>query len=151
MRETRLQSLGREDPLEKEMAIHSSTLAWKIPWMEEPHRLQPKGSQSQTWLSDFTFTFTFGRIVEGKWGEKMFGARQVDRRDWEESINRWVSENLKEIGEGNGHEGLGDSEAADGIWWLGDEELTPQGILFYCYESDCCMDLLRLGPNHSLT
>ena len=46
----------------------------------------------------------------------MFGARQVDRRDWEESINRWVSENLKEIGEGNGHEGLGDSEAADGIW-----------------------------------
>ena len=35
MRETRVQFLGREDPLEKEMAIHSSTLAWKIPWMEE--------------------------------------------------------------------------------------------------------------------
>ena len=37
--------LGREDPLEKEMAIHSSTLAWKIPWMEEPDRLQSMGSQ----------------------------------------------------------------------------------------------------------
>ena len=36
MRETWVQFLGREDPLEKEMAIHSSTLAWKIPWMEEP-------------------------------------------------------------------------------------------------------------------
>ena len=35
MQETQVQSLGREDPLEKEMAIHSSTLAWKIPWMEE--------------------------------------------------------------------------------------------------------------------
>ena len=38
-------SLGREHPLEKEMAIHSSTLAWKIPWMEEPDRLQSMGSQ----------------------------------------------------------------------------------------------------------
>ena len=45
MRETRVQSLGREDPLEKEMATHSSTLAWKIPWMEEPGRLQFMGSQ----------------------------------------------------------------------------------------------------------
>ena len=40
MREAWVQSLGWEDPLEKEMAIHSSTLAWKIPWMEEPDRLQ---------------------------------------------------------------------------------------------------------------
>ena len=45
MRETRVQFLGQEDPLEKEMAIHSSTLAWKIPWMEEPDRLQSMGSQ----------------------------------------------------------------------------------------------------------
>ena len=45
MRETRVRFLGREDPLEKEMAIHSSTLAWKIPWMEEPDRLQSMGSQ----------------------------------------------------------------------------------------------------------
>ena len=44
-RETRVQCLGREDPLEKEMATHSSTLAWKIPWTEEPARLQSMGSQ----------------------------------------------------------------------------------------------------------
>ena len=44
-RETRVQSLGREDPLEKEMAPHSSILAWKIPWMEKPGRLQSMGSQ----------------------------------------------------------------------------------------------------------
>ena len=45
MQETRVQSLGREDLLEKEMATHSSILAWKIPWMEEPGRLQSVGSQ----------------------------------------------------------------------------------------------------------
>ena len=45
MRETGVRSLGREDPLEKEMATHSSTLAWKIPWTEEPGRLQSMGSQ----------------------------------------------------------------------------------------------------------
>ena len=45
MRETWVQSLGREDLLEKEMATHSSILAWKIPWMEEPGRLQSMGSQ----------------------------------------------------------------------------------------------------------
>ena len=45
MWETRVRSLGQEDPLEKEMEIHSSTLAWKIPWTEEPDRLQSMGSQ----------------------------------------------------------------------------------------------------------
>ena len=45
MRDTRVQSLGWEDLLEKEMAIHSSILAWKIPWMEETGRLQSLGSQ----------------------------------------------------------------------------------------------------------
>ena len=45
MRETRFQSPGREDALEKEMAPHSSTLAWKIPWTEEPGRLQSTRSQ----------------------------------------------------------------------------------------------------------
>ena len=43
--ETRIQSLGREDPQEKEMANHSSTLAWKIPWTEEPGRPQSMESQ----------------------------------------------------------------------------------------------------------
>ena len=57
MRETCVRSLVREDPLEKEMATHSSTLAWKIPWIEEPDRLSCMGvTKSQTRLSDFTFT-----------------------------------------------------------------------------------------------
>ena len=43
--ETRVRSLGQEDPLEKKMATHSSTVAWKIPWMEETGRLQPVVSQ----------------------------------------------------------------------------------------------------------
>ena len=45
MQETWLRSLGREDPLEKEMATHSSILAWKIPWTEDPGRLQSMGLQ----------------------------------------------------------------------------------------------------------
>ena len=45
MRETRVLSLGQEDPLEKEMATHSCILAWKIPWSEEPGRLQSMGWQ----------------------------------------------------------------------------------------------------------
>ena len=44
VQETQVRSLGWEDPLEKAMAPHSSTLAWKIPWMEEPGRLQSMGS-----------------------------------------------------------------------------------------------------------
>ena len=43
--DTRVQSLGQEDPLEKEMAIHSRFLAWRIPWTEEPDKLQSMGSQ----------------------------------------------------------------------------------------------------------
>ena len=53
MQETWVQSLGWEDPLEKEMATHSSILAWEIPWTEEPGGPQSMGSQkSQTQLSD---------------------------------------------------------------------------------------------------
>ena len=52
--ETQVQSLSQEDPLEKEMAIHSSTFAWKIPWMEEPGGLQSMGLQSHIRLSNFT-------------------------------------------------------------------------------------------------
>ena len=56
MRETWVPSLGWEDPLEKEMAIHSSTLAWKIPW-NTVHRV----TKSRTQLSDFTFHFYCNR------------------------------------------------------------------------------------------
>ena len=58
MWETQIQSLGREDLLEKEMATHSSILAWKIPWTEEPDRLQSIGSQSvgHDWLTSLSLS-----------------------------------------------------------------------------------------------
>ena len=60
MQEMWVQSLGREDPMEKEMATHSSVPAWKIPWTEEPGELQSMGSQrvGYRWAAN-TFTFTW--------------------------------------------------------------------------------------------
>ena len=61
IQETQIQSLGQEEPLEKEMATHSSILAWRIPWTEEPGGLPTVHgvAKSRTRLSDFTFTFFF--------------------------------------------------------------------------------------------
>ena len=64
MWETRVQSLGQEDLLQKDMATHSSILAWKIPWTEEPGRLQSIGSQSRTQLNDFTHSLTHSTPFE---------------------------------------------------------------------------------------
>ena len=65
MWETWVQSLGREDPLEKEMGAHSSILAWRIPWTEQTGGLQSIGSQeSQIWLSDKTM---FWRYIFQHW------------------------------------------------------------------------------------
>ena len=66
---TRVQSLGREDPLEKEMAMHSSTTAWKIPWTEEPSRLQSIGSQrvGHDWATSLTFTSSFNAYQVALW------------------------------------------------------------------------------------
>ena len=58
VQETRVQSLGGEDPLEEEMATHSSILAWEIPWTEEPKGLQSMGLQSWRQLSDRARTHT---------------------------------------------------------------------------------------------
>ena len=52
IQETQLCSLDQEDPLDKGMITHSSILAWRIPWTEEPSELQSPGSQSQTRLSE---------------------------------------------------------------------------------------------------
>ena len=69
MQETQVQSLTWEDLLEKEMATHSSTLTLRIPWMEEPGRLQFHGvAKSQTWLSDFTFTQNYSIYQSGVLG-----------------------------------------------------------------------------------
>ena len=58
MQEMRVQSLGQEDPLEKNMATHSNTLAWEIPWTEEPGGLQAMESQrvGHYWVTDFLFS-----------------------------------------------------------------------------------------------
>ena len=63
MRETQVRSLGWEDPLEKEMATHSSILAWRIPWMEEPGRLQSMGSQrvGHNWATSLQKLQSIGR------------------------------------------------------------------------------------------
>ena len=65
MRETRVQALGWEDPLEKEMATHSSTIAWKIPWTEEPGRLQSMGSLELDTTERLHFHFSLSCIGEG--------------------------------------------------------------------------------------
>ena len=66
MREIRVQSLDREDLLEKEMATHSSILAWKIPWMEDTGRLHTVHGVARSWtrLSDFTFTYPLWNVNE---------------------------------------------------------------------------------------
>ena len=58
--EMRVSFLGQEDPLEEEMATHSSILAWKIPWTEEPDRLQPLGLQRVG--HDFATEHTHGKM-----------------------------------------------------------------------------------------
>ena len=81
--------LGQEDPLEKEMAIHSSAIAWKIPWTEEPDRLQSMGSQSQTRLSDFTCLLqgrgTRDQIANIHWNTEK--ARDFQKNIYFSSIN----------------------------------------------------------------
>ena len=66
IQKTQIQSLGQEDTLEKEMEIHSRTLAWEIPWAKDPGRPQFMGSQRETRLSDF-FTFIFILQFSSPW------------------------------------------------------------------------------------
>ena len=69
MQETRVQFLGWEDPLEKEMAIHSNTLAWKIPWTEEPDRLQSMWSQRvrHNWMTSLSL-YQFD-LIQVRWNQ----------------------------------------------------------------------------------
>ena len=73
MWETPVQFLGREDPLEKGMATHSSILAWRIPWTEESGGLQSMGSQSRTWLNDLAqhnLTILFVEKLVSSWSHR---------------------------------------------------------------------------------
>ena len=63
MQEIPVGSLGREDPLEKEMATHSTILAWKIPWTEEPGRLQPMGSQRVRYNEQLTLSLYYLKYI----------------------------------------------------------------------------------------
>ena len=94
MQETQVRSLGQEDLLEKEIAVHSSILAWRIPWMEEPGGLPYMGSQR----SDTTEQLTHNKHSCGLWWQvpsntlrrnnhtKMKKKRKLS----EENINRWM-------------------------------------------------------------
>ena len=66
MQETWVQSLGQEDPPEKEMATHSSVLAWEIPWTEEPGRLQPWLGSQKSWTRLSAIT-TYNLLVLFLW------------------------------------------------------------------------------------
>ena len=63
MWETRVRSLGWEDPLEKEMAPHSSTLAWKIPWTEDPVRYSPRGGKQSDTTERLHFHFSLLSVL----------------------------------------------------------------------------------------
>ena len=82
MWETWVRSLGREDPLEKEMAIHSSTIAWKIPWTEEPGRLHSMGSQrvGLDWATSLT-SLPFFKIQVNHFmaQDRPFGAKIIPK------------------------------------------------------------------------
>ena len=90
MWETQVQSLGREDPLEKGTATHSSILAWRIPRIEEPGRLQSKGSQTKNWtqviMCRHTHTHTHKHRAELKSGRtvliRMEYCSQKSKKCW---------------------------------------------------------------------
>ena len=96
LRETRIRSSGREDPLEKEMAAHSRILAWRIPWMEKPGRLQSTGSQrvGHDWATSLSFLshehllFTSPAGMQGK-------DTCPQQMSWKRSQNRADCQNAK--------------------------------------------------------
>ena len=71
MQETQVQSLGQEDPLEKEMVTHSSILTWRIPWMEKPGKLQSTGLQRvrQDWVTSLTHSHIHSLTHSTPWGD----------------------------------------------------------------------------------
>ena len=88
MQDTWVRFLGREDPQEKEMAIHSSTLAWKIPWTEEPDRLQSTGSQGvgHDWATSVSYVDSITDSTDMNLG-KLQGTVE-DREAWRAAVHR---------------------------------------------------------------
>ena len=84
VQETWVQSLGREDPLEKEMATHSSTLAWRIPWTEKPGRLQSMGSQRVGHDWETSLSLSIGKSIPGS------GLNDLHTQFWNQFLIRWA-------------------------------------------------------------
>ena len=104
MWETRVPSLGREGPLKNKMATHSSTLASKIPWMEEPGRLQSMGSQrvGHNWATSLSLSLHFNFLmVRDHWGQEN-GATENEMVGWHHWINECDSEQTPGNNEGEG-------------------------------------------------
>ena len=131
MQETRVQSLGQEDLLEKEMATHSSILAWKIPWTKEPGRLQSMESQSWTSLSNFTLTQIYSPTSNA-----------------EESEVEWFYEDLQDlieltpkndvlfiIGDWNAEVTSQEIPGVTGKFGLGVQNEAEQKLIEFCQEN----------------
>ena len=93
MQETQVQALGREDALAKEMATHSRILAWKIPWIEDPGRLQSMGSQSWTWHTHTHVRLEAWRIDGRSGWEPLHLGREPESEQWEE---KWSQEKAQD-------------------------------------------------------
>ena len=91
MWETWVRSLGQEDPLEKEMATHSSTLAWKISWMKEPGRLQSMGSQKfgHDWVTLLSLFFDWWWLQATFWHNQKEEKGNIKRGSQEEGGHLW--------------------------------------------------------------
>ena len=100
--ETWVQSLGREDPLEEEMAPHSSTLAWKIPWTEEPGRLRSMGSQRVG--HDWATSLHLDSVGEGEVG-----------MTWETSIETCILPYVKQMNSASSMHEVGHSKCSGTI------------------------------------
>ena len=88
MLETQIQTLGREDLLEKEMATHYSILAWKIPWMEEPGSYSPRGCKESETTERVHFHFS---LMEAKSSLKIFSYKYWILQGWVSSVTCIVS------------------------------------------------------------
>ena len=87
-RETWVLSLGREDPLEKGMATHSSTLAWRIPWREEPSRLQSMGSKrvGQDWGTSLSLSSTLSKPSLYIWKSSVYVLLKPSLKDFQHNL-----------------------------------------------------------------
>ena len=90
MQGTQVQSLRQEDPQEREMATHSSTLAWRIPWREEPGGLQSTGSQrvGHDWATSLSLSYIYVLVMDrGAWRAAVHGIAKSQTRlsDWTET------------------------------------------------------------------